>query len=145
MLEVLVGELHRHPAAQGMTDDRGAVVPESVHQVADLGREATERVVRPGHIRGPVAVEVGCDDMDVLRQRGDDRIPGRAAAGDPVDEHQDRQGRITGHAVGDPMAVDDGLGPLHRLLLHRASSNRLNQGPVLACQSAPGAVTPPPA
>ncbi len=86
----LIGELHRDPAAERVADDGRAVVAESHHRVAYGARVGAERVVATRLGRLAVAEQVrrqhGVRGGEVL-DRG---LPLLRAAGDPVDEDDER-------------------------------------------------------
>ena len=86
----LVGELHRDPAAERVADDRRAVVAERDHRVADGARVGAERVVAARLGRLAVAEQVRRQDVMVGGEMLDRRLPLRGAAGDPVDEDDQR-------------------------------------------------------
>ena len=62
----LVGELHRHAAAERVADDRDAVVAERGQQVAGAAGVGAERVVAARRGRRAVAEQVGRDQREVL-------------------------------------------------------------------------------
>ena len=68
MLGELVGELHRHAAAERVPDERRALVPEREQQVADPAGVGAQRVVAAGLGRLAVAEQVGGDDGEALGQ-----------------------------------------------------------------------------
>jgi len=76
-------------AAQGVPHGGHPLVTEDVHQVAQIGGEGTQRVVAGGLVGIAMPEQVRGDHVNVLGQRGNDRIPGGAAAGDPVDQQDD--------------------------------------------------------
>ena len=102
-LRELVGELHRHPAAERVAHDRRLVDAERDQQVAHAAGVGAERVVAAG-LRGlAVPEQVGRDHRVVLRQRWDHVLPGPRAAGDAVDQHERRSGARAAEAH--PMPV----------------------------------------
>ena len=103
----LVGELHRDPAAEGVADDRGAVVAEGGDEVADAARVGAERVVAARLGRVAVAEQVGRDDRVLGGEAGDDRRPGVRGARDAVQEDEQRAlaALVEAHAV----TVEDDL------------------------------------
>ena len=100
----LVGELHRDPAAERVADDRRAVVAEGDHRVADGARVGAERVVAARLRRLAVAEQVGREHRVVGGQVLDRRLPLVGAAGDPVD--QDDQRALAALAEADAVAVE---------------------------------------
>ena len=99
----LVGELHRDPAAERVADDRRAVVAEGDHRVANRARIGAQRVVT-ARLRGlAVPEQVRRQHRVVGSQVIDRRLPLIRAAGDPVDEHDQRP--LAALAKADPVAV----------------------------------------
>ena len=97
----LVGELHRDPAAQGVPDDRDALVAERGDDVARAAGVRSERVVPARRRRLAVAEQVGRDQREVLAEQRGDALPGLRGVGDPVQEQQRRAaaGRPVAHAM----------------------------------------------
>ena len=86
---MLVGELHRHAAAEGMPDDGDAADVEHGEEVAQSAGERAERVVAHRLGRLAMAEQVGSDDVVSLGQRRHDVVPGARTARQPVDEQHD--------------------------------------------------------
>ena len=61
-----------------------------------------------------MAEEIRGEDGVALAQPGKHLVPRRGAPGDPVE--QDQQRAAPGHAIADPVAVQDDLGLLHATL-----------------------------
>ena len=99
----LVGELHRDPAAERVADDRRAVVAERDHRVAHGARVGAERVVAARLRRLAVAEQVGREHGVLVGELVDRRLPLVRAAGDPVDE--DDQRALAAVAKADAVAV----------------------------------------
>ena len=72
---VLIGELHRDPAAERVTDHRCGAMPQLVEEVTDEARVRPERVVAWRRRRPPVPREVEHHDGAPRRKVGDDRVP----------------------------------------------------------------------
>ena len=103
VVPVLVGELHRDTAAEGLPDHRGPIHSEFVEQITQKNRERSQRVI-PTRLRGhAVAEQVRRDDAVLLGQLGNDRAPGCRTAGHPVDQQQ--RVAVPGIAVGDPVSM----------------------------------------
>src|SRR5215218_8951679 len=122
-LRELVGDLHRDAAAERVPDDRGALVAQREHQVADEAGVGAERVVAGRLVGLPMAEQVRGQDREVLRQLGQHRLPARRGAGDPVD--QDEQRPLAAAAVGDAVAVQRdraGAHVRHWTKVHRSMS-----------------------
>ena len=103
-LGVLIGELHRHAAAQRVPDDRGALDADELQQVAHAAGEGPQRVVAAGLGRGAVAQEVGRDDVVGLGQRGPHRLPGQRVGADAVEQDDGRS--FARAVVADAVAVE---------------------------------------
>ena len=99
----LVGELHRDPAAQRVADDRRALVAESDHRVADGARVGAERVVAARLGRLAVAEQVGRENLVPALRNWHRRLPLLGAAGDAVDEDDQRAFALV--AEDDPVSV----------------------------------------
>jgi hypothetical protein len=104
-LGVLIGELHRHAAAQRVPDDRGALDTDQLQQVAYSAGEGPQRVVAAGLGRGAMAQEVGRDDVVGLGQRGPHRLPGQRVGADAVEQDDGRS--LACAEVADVVAVED--------------------------------------
>ena len=102
-LRELVGELHRHAAAERVPDDRHVIVPEGGEQVAHPARVGAERVVAARLSRGAVPEEVRCDHRVLAREPAHRRGPRVGARRDPVDQHDRRPGPRA--QVAHPVAV----------------------------------------
>ena len=88
----LVGELHRHAAAEGVARDAHAVVAEGGDEVAQPAGVRAERVVAARLGRAAVPEEVGREDVVVAGQELHDRPPAVGPRRDAVDEQQHRPG-----------------------------------------------------
>ena len=88
----LVGELHRHPAAEGVPGQGHLVDAEHGQQVAHAVGVAAERVVGPRLGRPAVTEEVGRDDGVAPRQLVDHRLPRGVVGAETVEEQQRRPG-----------------------------------------------------
>jgi hypothetical protein len=84
-----------------LTDQRRAVVPEGVHQVAQHVGMAAKRILPARLGRLAVAEQVGGDDREALAQHRRDVRPRSRAAGHAMDEQQDGTGpgRVIRHVV----------------------------------------------
>jgi hypothetical protein len=103
-LGVLIGELHRHAAAQRVPDDRGALEADQLQQVAHAAGEGPQGVVAAGLGRGAVTQEVGRDDVVGLGQRGPHRLPGQRVGADAVQQDDGRS--LARTVVADAVAVE---------------------------------------
>ena len=104
-LRELVGELHRHPAAQGMTHDGRPLDIEHAEQVAHPVGVCRNRVVGAWLVGSPVAQQVRGDHGEPLGELGLHGVPGSGVVADAVDQ-QNRRPR-TGDPVG-PLITMDG-------------------------------------
>ncbi len=86
---MLVGELHRHAAAEGVPDDGDAADVEHGEEVAQSAGERAERVVAHRLGRLAVAEQVGSDHVVALGERRHDGVPRARTARQPVDEQHD--------------------------------------------------------
>ena len=85
---MLIAELHRHPAAEGLTDHGHPSDVQFVQEVAQPCGERAQRVVAT-RLRGiTVARQVRCQDPVPPRQLRENRTPGRGTSRHPVDEQQ---------------------------------------------------------
>ena len=100
----LVGELHRHPAAEAVPDHGHLVDAEHGEQVAHAVGVAADAVVGARLVREPVAEQVGGDHRVAAGQRVDHRLPGRVVAAQPVQQQQRRP--LAGLDEGAAVAVD---------------------------------------
>ena len=85
--------------------------PQLLEQVADEGGEIIERVavIVPRRRLGMAeADEVGGDEMEAVRERGDQLAKHGAARGEAVQQHDRRRGRIAGFPVEHPAALHGG-------------------------------------
>ena len=90
VLGELVGELHRHAAAERVPDERRPLMAEGDQQIADPVRVRAQRVVAARLGRLAVAQQIGGDDGEALGQVGEQRGPRGRGRRDAVDEHQHR-------------------------------------------------------
>lgn len=88
----LVGELHRHPAAERMPDDGHALDVEHRQQVAHPVGVARDRVVGARFVGLPVSQQIGGDHREPLSELGLHGIPGRGVVADAVDQQDRRPG-----------------------------------------------------
>ena len=88
----LVGELHRHPAAERMADDGHPLDVEYGKQVAHPVGIAGDRVVGARFVGAPVTEQIGGDDRESLSELGLHRIPRRGVVTDAVDQQNRRPG-----------------------------------------------------
>jgi len=102
-LRELVGELHGHAAAERVSDDRGALVPEDDEHIPEERRVRAQRIVTRRLRRLPVAEEVRRDDREPAGEQRADPRPCLRVARHPVNEQQD--GPVTGETEPHPMAV----------------------------------------
>ena len=100
----LVGELHRHPAAEGVTDYRHPLDVEHAEQVAHAVGVRRDRVVGARLVGSPVAQQVRRDDGEPLGELGLDAVPGGGVVTDSVDQQNRRPG--AGDPVRPLVAVD---------------------------------------
>ena len=107
VLGELVGELHRHAAAERVPDERRPLVPERDQQIADAARVGAQRVVAARLGRLAVAEQIGSDDREVLREVREHVGPGGRRRRDPVHHHDHRA--APRRAVEDVVAVQDDL------------------------------------
>ena len=103
-LGVLIGELHRHAAAQRVPDDRRALDADQLQQVADAAGEGAQRVVAARLGRGAVAQEVGRDDVVGVGQRGPHGLPGQRVRADAVEQDDGRS--LARAEIADAVAVE---------------------------------------
>jgi hypothetical protein len=104
-LRVLIGELHRHAAAQRVPHERRPLDAEHLQEVAHAAGEGAQRVIAARLGGGAVAQEVGGDDVVALGQRGRHRLPGERGRADAV--QQDDGLPLSPAAVADGVAVED--------------------------------------
>ena len=116
----LVGELHRHAAAEAVADHRHLVDPEHGEQVTHAVGVAADAVVGARLVREPVAEQVGGDHRVAAGQRVDDRLPRRVVAAEPVKEQQRRP--LAHLDEGPSVAVDGDELDLVPCLLPRAGA-----------------------
>ena len=105
---VLVGELHRDPAAQRVADHGGAAVAEGHQEVAHRSGVGAERVVAARLGGLAVAEQVGRHDRVALGEHGNDLVPLLRVSGDAVDQEDHRAAAARG-AVHDAVAVEGDL------------------------------------
>ena len=89
-LGVLIGELHRHAAAQRVADHRHAIDAEHAQQIAHGVGVGGDRVVGARLVGAPMAEQVGRDHRVVAREPRDDVAPRVGAIADAVDEQERR-------------------------------------------------------
>ena len=102
-LRVLVGELHRHPTAEGVTDHGRARNIERGEQVPQPAGVGAQRVVTHRLRRVPVTHQVGSEDVIRPRERRHDVLPRTRATRQPVDQHDGLAS--AGPAVSDRMTM----------------------------------------
>ena len=100
----LVGELHRHAAAEAVADHGHLVDAQHRQQVAHAVGVAAHAVVGARLGRLPVAQQVRGDHGVAPGQRVDDRLPGGVVAAQAVQEQQD--GALARLHVGASVTVD---------------------------------------
>ena len=88
----LVGELHRHPAAEAVADHGGPVDAEQGEQVAHAVGVAADAVVGARLRREPVTQQVRGDDGVAPGQGVDHRLPGGVVTPEPVQQQDRRPG-----------------------------------------------------
>ncbi len=110
---MLIGELHRHAAAERVADDRGARHLEQREQVAQPAGVRAGRVVAERFGRLAVTEEVGRDHVVVDGEARHHRIPRPGVPGEPVNEQHHLAGRasaalgpLAGAAVPNVVTVD---------------------------------------
>ena len=107
----LVGELHRHAAAEAVAHHGDPVDAEHRQQVAHAVGVAADAVVGPGLVGLAVPEQVGGDDRVAPRERLDDGVPGRVVTAEAVQEQQ--RGSRPGAHVGAAVPVDPDVLDLH--------------------------------
>ena len=100
----LVGELHRHAAAEAVPDHGDPVDAEDAEQVAHPVGVAADAVVGARLVGVAVAEQVGRDHGVAPGERGDDRRPGGVVAAEAVQEQESRSRARADE--GTPVPVD---------------------------------------
>ena len=117
-LRMVSGEVQRQLRAQAVAHQHRPCMPllvEQCHQVVGPPLQADCTARR----RIAVAAQVHADHVMPLHQRGvfDELRPARQVAGQPMQEHDGREGRV---ACGrDPVGNGDAIGPSQRALVFR--------------------------
>jgi len=89
-LRELVGELHRHPSAERMSDERASLLSEHLEKIAEDVRISAERVVTARLRRFAVSKKIGRDDSVVRAKSRNHLFPGNRAPRNAMKEYYER-------------------------------------------------------
>ena len=107
----LIGELHRDPAAEGVSDKGSSFEPERTEQVPQHVRVPAKRVVAARLRAVAVAEEIGSHDRVPLAQAPGHLFPGRGSPCNSMNE--DEQGPTARAAKAHAVTMQLDLGLIH--------------------------------